>query len=361
MESNKQIQKAGDGSQQIQTQTAIFNYGITEERARAIFAEMNELAIQEYTNDAYKIAMERVSCFESKLMPRILNIENALPMFADPAFQFQLKSAQRTAAATERQDDYNLLTELLACHVQKGANRKNKAGIGKAIEIVDEIDNDALCALTVVHAVKAYAPVAESIKEGLEKFNDFFSKIMYEELPLGDSWLDHLDVLGAIRINQLSGLKPLERYYVERLRGYSCVGIEKDSDNYNKAEEYLSKASLDKSILVDNECYEGCVRLQIINKETIGKLLIETSDGSRNINDVERKALESVWELYDNDAHKLNEAHNNFIKLWDSYETLKKLHEWWNKIPYSFSITSVGTILAHTNAKRCDTNVPDLI
>ena len=361
MEDNKQIQRAGEGSQQIQAQTVIFNNGITEERARAIFKEMNEFALQEYTKDAYEIATNRINCFKNKLMPRILSIENALPMFADPAFQFQLKSAQRTAAASERQNDYDLLTELLVCHIQKGNDRKNRAGISKAVEIVDEIDNDALCALTVVHAIAQFRPVTGWVKDGLELFNDLFSKILYEKLPSGDRWLDHLDVLGAIRIMQLGSLKPLDKYYVEKLEGYSCVGIEKTSENYKKAEEYLKNAALSTSILVDNECMKGDVRLPVVKITDIGQLQITNADGSRLVNDAERKVLESIWELYDKDTEKLKEAHNNFMELWDSFKVLKKIHIWWDDIPYSFSISQVGTILAHTNAKRCDTNVPDLI
>ena len=46
---NKQVQKAGDGSQQFQMVNPTVNIGITEERARAIFTEMNAIARQNYT------------------------------------------------------------------------------------------------------------------------------------------------------------------------------------------------------------------------------------------------------------------------------------------------------------------------
>lgn len=53
MESSKQIQKAGDGSHQLQMVNPTFNVGITEKRAREIFSEMNAIARQNYTQDAY--------------------------------------------------------------------------------------------------------------------------------------------------------------------------------------------------------------------------------------------------------------------------------------------------------------------
>ena len=53
-------------------------------------------------------------------------------------------------------------------------------------------------------------------------------------------------------------------------------------------------------------------------------------------------------------------AEDRFVQKWDSFETLHKLKLWWEKTPY-FVITPVGRILAHTNAKRCDPKIPDLI
>lgn len=51
MENNKQLQKAGDNSQQLQMVNPIINVGITEERVREIFSEMNAIARQSYTQD----------------------------------------------------------------------------------------------------------------------------------------------------------------------------------------------------------------------------------------------------------------------------------------------------------------------
>jgi hypothetical protein len=141
---DKQIQKAGDNAQQIQATTVVVNNGIDEKRTREIFSEMFALERVNYTQEAIRIAENRVYKFQESLIPRIEAIEGASEAFADPKFQFLLRDAQRTAAETERESDYDLLTELLVCHIQKGDNRKNSAGIGRAISIVDEIDNDAL-------------------------------------------------------------------------------------------------------------------------------------------------------------------------------------------------------------------------
>ena len=115
MGSDKQIQKAGENSQQIQAGAInITNVmGIDEKRAREIFNEMYIIARRDFSRDAYECANERVAQFEESLMPKIMQIDGALEKFADPSFQFLITEAHKTAAATERVADYDLLSELL--------------------------------------------------------------------------------------------------------------------------------------------------------------------------------------------------------------------------------------------------------
>lgn len=122
MESSKQIQKAGDGSHQLQMVNPTFNIGITEERAREIFSEMNAIARQNYTQDAYELAMKRVGMFEELLMNKIEQVDGMLEAFRDPSFQFLLVEAQKRAAASDRESDFEMLTELLAHRVEKNSD-----------------------------------------------------------------------------------------------------------------------------------------------------------------------------------------------------------------------------------------------
>lgn len=358
-----QKQIAGKDSMQTQVGTMIVNQGISEARVRTVFAEMIPQALEQYTKDAYAVSNMRLEKLEMAVIPRVMQVEDAINAFGDPAFQILLRKAQQTAAATERQDDYELLSELLMCHVQKGADRKNRAGITKAIEIVDDIDNDALCGLTVAHAINRFSPLSGNVNEGLSVLEGLFSKLLYIVLPSDREWIDHLDVLGAVRMTSFSTFKKFREYYCEKLNGYACVGIKIDSDEYRRAIELITKVGLPTKILVKNEFIDGFVRLEIVNKEFIKELFItnDNTSSSRHLNEVEIEALEEVWELYSKDGMMLNTVKDEFIKIWDTYESLKKIRIWWEEIPCSFEITRVGTVLAHTNAKRCDPTLPDLL
>ena len=222
---NKQIQKAGEGAQQLQAENMIVNVGIDEKRAREIYQEMNLQLRKDYSQEAYEIATSRVLDFENRLMPKMEAVDGALEAFADPSFQLLLVEAQKTAASTERPADYDLLAELLLHRFQKGENRVTRAGISRAVEIVDEISDDALLGLS------------GDIMQGLRTLNDLFGKVIYGSLPVGNDWLDHLDILDAVRISSIGGLKKIEQICPQMLAGYIELGIEKESENYNKEQK----------------------------------------------------------------------------------------------------------------------------
>ncbi|WP_216645038.1 LPO_1073/Vpar_1526 family protein [Halomonas sp. THAF5a] len=162
----RQSQKGGEGSNNFQAQEMVVQVGIDEKRAREVFQEMNLQLRKEYTQEALEVANARVSEFENSLMPKMERVEGALEAFADPSFQLLLVEAQKTAAATERPADYDLLSELLIHRFQKGSNRNARAGISLAIDIVDKVSDEALLGLTVAHAVAQFIPISGDFSKG---------------------------------------------------------------------------------------------------------------------------------------------------------------------------------------------------
>lgn len=362
---NKQVQKAGDGSQQIQMVNPIVNIGLTEERARAIFTEMNAIARQNYTQDAYKLAIKRVSMFEELLMNKVQQVDGMLEAFRDPSFQFLLVEAQKRAAASDREVDLEMLTELLVHRVEKKDDRKIKASISRAVEIVDQIDDDALCGLTLVYAIKRWVAVSDNISQGLSTMNALFSSLCYRELPTGFEWVYHLDILDAVRSSSVGTFKKFKEYYPAMFAGYTCAGIKKDSENYSKALEILREANLPADVLVPHELNDGFMRLNVRDRESIAnikRISIHNAQvvGMRKVTMQEVNALNRIWDLYSTDVKIIENVKNAFMEKWDTYETLNLIRTWWEKLPHSFVITPIGKALAHANAQRYNKNVPDM-
>ncbi|MFN8309784.1 MAG: LPO_1073/Vpar_1526 family protein [Chitinophagales bacterium] len=365
---NKQNQKAGDNSQQLQADKMIVNIGIDEKRAREIYQEMNLQLRNDYSQEALTIANTRVAEFENRLLPKMEAVEGALEAFADPSFQLLLVEAQKTAASTERPVDYDLLAELLIHRFQKGENRITRAGISRAVEIVDEISDEALLGLTVFHSVSHFFPASGDILQGLNVLNDLFGKLFYSKLPTGNEWLDHLDILDAVRMNSLGGLKKIQQYYPEMLVGYIDVGIEKESENFQKAQEILTNARLPLNVLVDHALNTNFSRINLSNKTQIDSLTLHQQINHNGtvitipipLTSEQKTAINSIYDLYKKDETIKQQNIKALMEEWDKRPNLKMLREWWDSIGTSIQLTSVGKVLAHSNAQRCDKNLPPL-
>lgn len=359
------VQQAGDNAQQIQAGTVIINNGLNESQVRAICSEMSYKAMEEYTAESHLTVEKRISDFANVLIPRIEKIENGFEAFADPEFQVELKKAQISSACTDREADYEMLAELLLHRVENKDNRRVKASITKAVEIVDKIDDDALQALTVAYSVIQFTPTNGMIKDGLNTLNYYFGQLPIKQLPKDNSWVSYLDILDVIRASQIGNFKKMITIYSEKLTGYLAVGIKKESENYYKAIEILNKANMNEKVFVEHELIDGYLRLPVPNKEYI-------SETKRTINipqlgitlpvllsDNEKTALYQVWELYEKNGGLINQIREKFAELVNSFENLVITKEWWDSIPNSFGITPIGRVLAHANAQRY-AKIPEL-
>ena len=359
-------QKAGNNS----SQTQIFVLGIDEKRVHEIFDEKIPEAIREYSREAIDLAKERMESFRNDLVPKLVK-ENLINSLKDPSVQVLLLDAQRSATSTERLEDYSLLSELLIHRIKKGDDRNIRAGVSGAIKIVDEVSCEALLGLTVLYSVTHFVPVSLEIKEGLEALNRYFSKIVYDALPLGEEWMDHLDVLNAIRTSQISKLKHFEEYYAEKLLGYIDVGIDKSSSDYKKALEMVEKAKLPRDILCEHELRQGYVRLKISDVDNLSSIQIQAIipvefeglslpvTSLKRLSEEQEQTIKEIYSLYASDIKLKEENRIEFFKLWDSFDVLRKIKAWWDNISLGFSITSVGKALAHANARRCDPALPE--
>ncbi len=360
-----EIQNAGNNSQQFQIQNLTI-VGIDEKRAREIYDEKYNIAKDSFTEDALKIVNERVKELENRLIPKMEAIDNGLKAFADPSFQLLLVEAQKSAAATEREVDYDLLSELLVHRIERGYDRHVRTGIHRAVEIIEDISDEALLALTVVHCIDSFIPTLPDVNQALDILDDLFGKIIYSELPIGNDWIEHLDILDAVRINQFGKFSSIEDIYTKSLNGILAVGIKKNSEEYNKAKDILQKNGLScNNILVENTLNSDFVRINIFRIKEIENLQIRHTEGRIDLiipfSDAQKQAVRSVIELYTKDSNLINEIKKSFMNEWMKRPNLNKLKLWWDKLPsYSFHITSVGKVLAHANAQRCEKRLPPL-
>lgn len=363
MELNKQNQTAGDGSTQIQAQYLVNINGIDEKRAREIYREEYAISKQNWTEEASEIADSRVRQFEDRLMPKMIQYDKSLKFFADPAFQFTLRKAQIAAASSEREDDYNLLSELLVNRIEQQFNRERRLGVVKAIEVVDQIDEKALIGLSLVYAFSKYAPVSRRINDGLKALDRFYGAIISKKfLPQGVSWMEHLELLMAIRIKDkgLHHFKKSEEYIPKCFSMYLEKGLQADSEEYHKLQERFEQVGLNDSCFVPHPLKEGF--LYWGTEKRVDRIVFVKKMGIATIqepfNDEQKAVVRGAIALACKDGSDEQELRNAFLKEWDKYEHLAAVRKWWDSLDGSFEITPVGVALSNAYIHGKDPSVP---
>jgi len=344
---NGQTQRAGQNSQQIQVSgDLVLHQGISEERAREIALQTARGVVAEFAYEGEALIQERIDELDQRVISG-LSRAGTLDAFTDPAFQRTYKKAQSGAAASERPADYDMLAGLLKERADRPTERPIIAGIERAIEVVDLIDESSLRGLTVLNAVTSLSPNAPAAANGLDVLEELFAQVTDGLLPMGAEWMDHLDVLDALRVNSGTNFRPFDEFYPDHMHGYVCPGLSLGDVPDPTAPPYRD-VHLAK-ILVEHDYKPGFVRPPASNENTLKYLL---RSGGADEPTVEAVSAQSrtIAGFAGVDAI----AATAFLAELQLRPTLARIREWWGQFPHYVQITAVGRTLARANAYRLD-------
>lgn len=338
-----QAQRAGNDSTLIQASGDI-NIGVTESRAHEIALETSTQVISKFTADSMAIIQDRILKLDDRVIAALIR-EKRLQVFADPGFQRTYRKAQEGAAVSERDSDYDLLAALMVDRADRGSQRPIRAGIDRAIEVIDRIDDEALRGLTVFQAISQYSPRAGDIDVGLNVMNNLLSQLLDGPLPMGRDWLDHLDILDGVRVNNAVELRKFDDYWLENnMPGYMSTGVEAAIFTQNPLYEQTQFSKL----IVPHKFKDGFVRVEAPSKKVleefcepvlnaeIRQTLITDADVVFRLSDIDESCRVSLMDLA------------------RTFPGLDKIATWWDSIPTGVTVTAVGRVLARANAERLD-------
>lgn len=360
MERSKQ--KAGDYSTLIQAENININNGITEQRAKEIFEQEMQNIISSHTPEIIELVTKRVMSLFADLMQRIRICEKSLNAFSDPSFMRNVGLAQLTAAVSDREEDINILSELLLSRMNNTIQRQMQTGIRKAIEIVNEIDKEELMALSVIlfnDCFRLSNVLGADLDCYINYLSDSFEKIVKNGLPQGRKWIKHLAVLDAILIDHTKSFMPFVNTISKKATGFVCLGIEKESQEYEKAISLLSNCELPENLLVDNELMPGFVRLPVTDLHDVSFLpILYKQHVLGKLDDRSQRILKEIISLYQKNDNQLKDVEELFIKKILQCNTIRRINEWFSSFENAFELTSIGTALAYANVRHHIPNLP---
>lgn len=340
-------QRAGNDSTQFQVNgDVVVNQGLSVEAAIAIAEQVGRSAAEIYTAEAWAKASGRIEELALKTVAQFTGTDH-LEAFADPSFQKLLRKAQISAAACDGEGDIDMLVGLLEARVSNRDSRPLRASISRAVEVVDEVDVQALDALSATYALLGWAPNLGEIALGLRALDDMLFQFIPSPPPEGREWIEHLEVLGAVRISYLGSRRSfVEAITTEGLLGYVARGVPQDEvDDQEWAT--LVPNSL-PAPLIPHELKPGHLRLPYSSLATFESSIRESTDG-----DLIEQYLSAAKEEFgfgDVDPEAQEQLRVEVAK----YPNLALFQQWWESVPRAFTITGVGRILAISNLKRRD-------
>ncbi len=397
MEINKSEQTAGDNSTQVQAGT-VNNYynttnivGIDETRARDICKEEYAIAKANWTHEAQGIAQERVMALEDKIMPKMKQHDETLRIFGDPAFQLVIRKAQMSAASSGEERDLDMLSELIVHRAEQNGNRERTLGITKAIEIIDQIPESSLVGLSIFYAINMYVSEAFDIHIQLRTLDDLYKQILCGvSLPIGNQWIENLDVLSAIRIGSsgIESFKKMEEFLSNKLK-HLPIGIEWKSKEYNEILLELGAVGLNdpkEKIEVSNEQNRGNTNtvnltLPLFKEHPLREgfllctcspelfaegntIIVTANNGSQELqiplNREQFLAFKHLSEITYKDGRNIDSLKTNLIKEWDKFENLRNARIWWNQLPMCFTITPIGVAIANAYIRTKYPTIPSM-
>ncbi|MEU8054624.1 LPO_1073/Vpar_1526 family protein [Microbispora bryophytorum] len=341
--SERQIQRAGDGSQQIQVAgNYVVIQGITEERAAEIAEAKVEEALAELSHEGYAIGEERARRLDEMIVRSAAQMET-LDAFADPAFQVLLRKAQIKAACTGGEDELALLTKLLT---EKAGNpaRRIHAPLSRAIDVIDEIDSEDLSALSALWVILRLKWNVRDFRDGLRSMDQLLATVM-QDFPSDYTCISRLDITSCIRVSSLGSIRPWQDVYPDKLPGSFSQGIPENQ-----------KAETERKIREVSTALQGLFYRDPINHNeyrlATTKAVDKWVEQQTFLTPEQSRALLELLS-----SVGLTQRDPSRVAFMDQYITdncpaLARARDWWNGLPNAVEITSTGIALAYTNLKR---------
>lgn len=347
---NRQSQRSGDNSTQLSASGNI-NIGITEARAREISTIVAKQVVEQYASEGLMVIQDRITKLDDRVLAELIR-QGRLEVFTDPGFQRAYRTAQESAAVSDKETDYDLLAGLIIKRTETNNDRSQNTTIEQCISLIDKIDIRALQALTVLYFSSHVFPIAASLKVGLDAYEASLNKLIDFELPRSQTWIEHLDSLNVIRINHFAMPNSFEKELTRGLSGYVSRGAPQFGPTAPFSHTHIPQQSL--PLIVPHELRPGFDRFAAASPS--GWLSLKELPGLPDISDEQHQAIQrEAEEKYD--FGRVDESLiPAFMEEVRSRPTLSKVEAWRSELPIDILFTMTSRTLAAVNAHRLDPN-----
>lgn len=323
----RQIQRAGDGSTNIQGETV--NVGISYRDAREIAKDVYEENIIKFTNIARETASKRAQEFTDKLIESLPM--SALETFKDPDVQRSLFNAQQEYACSGEKELGDLLIKLLHDKMNDPKGGIKTLALNEALITAPKLTPSHISALSVLMLITQTKLLARSVEEFRESIRNTLAPVA-KDLHVSRSDLTYLEYAGCLSNTVLSnkvGSTLASTYPGLFTRGFTPENIAEPS-----------RATV-MSITIPCLRTPTQVQLPIMTKDELTELAKQPA-----LRDHEQEIVRLIdvglmpEEQIENELSEIHPTLSDFAKKYNESQMT------------NCQLTTIGTTLAHTNLMR---------
>jgi hypothetical protein len=341
---NRQSQKGGDGSTNIQTEDLTIVQGLTYPEVRQVAIDVFKSNFYELAGEAKAIASERAEQITEDFL-RKLQSENpdGFSKAQDPDFQHALFTVQKEYARTGDEDLGDLLVDLLVDRSKQDNRNILQIVLNESLSVAPKLTDDQLavlavtffCKYTMNNDVGTHQLLADSFNQFVQPFS---SKLLKNQ-----ACYQHLQFSGCGSVSM--GSSTLQQIYGKKYQGLFLKGF--DREEIEKGEVSIGE---DHRFFIP--CLNDSTKLQVRANNIEG--LTEFMDGQSIPNEDKTK----ITALFNLNKMNDNEIKEKIVSL--SPHMTNVFNVWEDSPLKSFSLTSVGIAIAHANIKRLVGEFSDL-
>jgi len=340
--SDKQIQKSGDDSFNIQSKSVNIQTGLT-------YSDVKDIALDVFKNNfthlsivaadtAKKRAEEITGKFLNELEKR--NRE-ALNQARDPDFQYSLFTVQKEYAKSGDKDLGDLLVDILVERTKVDQRGLLQIVLNESLAVAPKLTTSQLCALSIIFSLKYTRYLRMDSLDMLKYYLGHRLAPFAKDLPKSQASYQHLEFAGcgSISIGSLNIADALKRTYPGVFtKGFSKEQFDPEIGQIGGSEKLLTPCLRDNSLFQFN-----ATDFELLKNKT----------KEAGISETEYPKIEAFWKKYLISDEELEKD------LINKNEHMAIIYDIWESSPMkNMTLTSVGIAIAHayTRSKTGDSD-----
>lgn len=342
---NKQTQKGGDNSTNIQVEELTVVQGLTYTEVKQVAIDIFKANFYKLAGEARNIASERAEQVTEEFLNK-LQEENpeGFAKAQDPDFQYALYTVQKEYARTGDEDLGNLLVDLLVDRSKQEQRDILQIVLNESLGVAPKLTKDQLAVLSVTFLCKYTQIYGIGNHEDLGSM--FFDKMLQPfstNISKKNACYQHLEFSGCGSTS--IGSSTLEAilgttYQGMFLKGFEAEEIQKREISIGNDQRFFMPCLNDNEKLQvranSKEILEGNIEQESIPDDDRSKIIALFDLGKMNKQEIKTKCIE------------ISPHMENIFDVW----TDSKMK--------NFTLTSVGIAIGHANIKRLVGEFSDL-